>query len=541
MGGDQSHAEAPPPIAIAFDVIDNGVGIPPGKQPLVFQPFIQGEQGSTRRFSGCGLGLALSKSLVEAMGGTIRLRSPALLPGQTISNVGTNVSFTVPLQALPDRRPPEQMARAPGVVVLLVISNDRVRLQIANMLTAANFRWRAVSLADAVACIKGPPTRHLLVVDEDNIVDRGDAELIAPLQAQGLVLMMTLGAKPVPNSLAKPLTRGQLVQWLEKALGVPRRRSSGAEVITVQLASRPSSFVSNGPGTGPIPAAVSTPEPLSSSGSLEHTEPDSLRTLGSSRPPSLLTTPGTPLLGCLGSFTSTPQNISSRESEPPSTSTATPLLEVDPRLPLTSPACGKGNSGTAPRHFPSPRASVIRRSSPRASLEGTAGPPVRLPPELIPIPVLTVPSVPAIPGPPSPPSSTAEVLVAEDNVVLQVVMRQHLKSLGHRCHVCDDGQKVLARLAQQWAPVIFMDYHMPEMDGITCTRAIREKERLGAFPGRPPIHIVATTADMVLQTKEACLAAGMDGFLAKPVARKDLAVVLRCFGGPASAGARQEA
>ena len=101
------------------------------------------------------------------------------------------------------------------------------------------------------------------------------------------------------------------------------------------------------------------------------------------------------------------------------------------------------------------------------------------------------------------------VLLAEDNPVNQLVARRMLRQLGVTPTIVSDGQGALeAVLARPW-DVVLMDAHMPTMDGLEATRRIRAAGR--------DTHIIAMTASSMREDQEACLAAGMDAFLSKPV------------------------
>ncbi len=113
------------------------------------------------------------------------------------------------------------------------------------------------------------------------------------------------------------------------------------------------------------------------------------------------------------------------------------------------------------------------------------------------------------------------VLVAEDNLVNQKVVRLTLQSLGYsRVDVVSNGREVLKALSAQKYEVIFLDLHMPEMDGFETTKAIRADPRIA----RP--WIIALTASAMAGDREKCLNAGMDDYLAKPLQREALSLVL---------------
>ena len=117
-------------------------------------------------------------------------------------------------------------------------------------------------------------------------------------------------------------------------------------------------------------------------------------------------------------------------------------------------------------------------------------------------------------------------MLAEDTPAIQLIVTRQLNALNCVTCACDNGQIVLDQLRVCWHPFILMDYHMPVMDGLECTRAIRLMEREHQFPGRPPIYIVSMTADATAGTEAACMEAGMDRFMRKPITRAQLAVLV---------------
>jgi CheY-like chemotaxis protein len=108
-------------------------------------------------------------------------------------------------------------------------------------------------------------------------------------------------------------------------------------------------------------------------------------------------------------------------------------------------------------------------------------------------------------------------LLAEDNVVNQRPALKILERLGYRADVAGNGREVLEVLQRRQYDLIYMDMQMPEMDGLDCARNIR---RLLDHDHRP--YIVAMTANAMTEDRDACLAAGMDGYVSKPTALKEL-------------------
>ncbi len=116
-----------------------------------------------------------------------------------------------------------------------------------------------------------------------------------------------------------------------------------------------------------------------------------------------------------------------------------------------------------------------------------------------------------------------EILVAEDNAVNQEVIRAMLESFGCHVTIAADGLAALQAFSKRAFDLIFMDWHMPKMDGLAVTTKIREQE---AQTGSGRIPIVALTANALDQHAELCISAGMDAYLTKPVAISALADAL---------------
>jgi CheY-like chemotaxis protein len=105
-------------------------------------------------------------------------------------------------------------------------------------------------------------------------------------------------------------------------------------------------------------------------------------------------------------------------------------------------------------------------------------------------------------------------LVAEDNAVNQMIIAAMLKQLGHVVTVVANGRRALEALASDHFDVVLMDCNMPEIDGLEATRLLRA----GAGGVRDPrVIVIALTANAMDDDRAACLAAGMDDFLSKPV------------------------
>jgi PAS domain S-box-containing protein len=131
------------------------------------------------------------------------------------------------------------------------------------------------------------------------------------------------------------------------------------------------------------------------------------------------------------------------------------------------------------------------------------------------------------------------VLIAEDNEINALLAQALLKRLGHRPVVAASGHAAVeawhtASAADTPFDLVLMDLHMPDSDGFAAARAIRAAE---AERGLPRTPIIALTANAYAEDRDACQAAGMDGFLTKPLDRERLAAALKALQTSASRAA----
>lgn len=149
----------------------------------------------------------------------------------------------------------------------------------------------------------------------------------------------------------------------------------------------------------------------------------------------------------------------------------------------------------------------------------------------------TAADAPAGPRQDPPAGAGLSVLLAEDNPINQKVVAGFLTHHGHHVSLAANGAEAVALAAHGGIDVVLMDVHMPVLDGLRATAAIR------ALPGaRGRVPILALTADVFPEDVEKCRVAGMDGHLAKPVQPEHLAAALAraCGGETAVAGAEAE-
>lgn len=119
-----------------------------------------------------------------------------------------------------------------------------------------------------------------------------------------------------------------------------------------------------------------------------------------------------------------------------------------------------------------------------------------------------------LPLTPSIPSSVSslKILLVEDNLVNQKVMILTLKKLGYQADIANHGLEAIQILPTKDYDLILMDIQMPQMDGITATKWIREN-----LPQEKQPFIIAVTANALDGDRISCLEAGMDDYMSKPI------------------------
>ncbi len=194
-----------------------------------------------------------------------------------------------------------------------------------------------------------------------------------------------------------------------------------------------------------------------------------------------------------------------------------PIAPPVPSIPaylLLSPAAHAATSALKSRGFAGYLVKPVRLSTLIHRL-GSPGEPIASP-------------APAQPQQLAEPAVTASfhVLLAEDNPINALLTNELLRRRGHKSTTVTNGEAALKAVEACCFDLILTDVHMPGMDGIEATKAIRALE---AQLGRPRTPIIALTADVLETGRRACREAGMDGFLTKPVEPTQLDDMFRAF------------
>lgn len=122
------------------------------------------------------------------------------------------------------------------------------------------------------------------------------------------------------------------------------------------------------------------------------------------------------------------------------------------------------------------------------------------------------------------PVRSIKVLVAEDNKINQLVLVKMLENQGHTIRIVENGNEVVDAALTESYDIIFMDVHMPGINGLEATTIIKDN----LAPEKCPI-IIAVTANSLKGDREKCLEAGMDDYISKPITNKSVNEVIRKF------------
>ena len=222
------NSSSVPGMELHFAIRDTGIGIKPEKQNTIFQAFTQADSSSTRRHGGTGLGLTISKRLVELMGGRIWVES--------LYQRGSTFSFTIPVSivANPSERPALDAADLRGIPVLVVDDNATNRRLLADWLT----RWGmwpmlAESGPAAVKLLESLVEPIPLILTDSHMPDMDGFELIQYVKTNmrsATIIMLTSGSYPgdIERSrqlgaeayLIKPVRQKDLQQTIRRILAV---------------------------------------------------------------------------------------------------------------------------------------------------------------------------------------------------------------------------------------------------------------------------------------------------------------------------------
>ena len=121
------------------------------------------------------------------------------------------------------------------------------------------------------------------------------------------------------------------------------------------------------------------------------------------------------------------------------------------------------------------------------------------------------------------------MLVVEDNAINQIVATEILAQAGFNVEVANDGEEGVKRITEGGIDAVLMDCQMPVLDGFEATRLLRKLEQEQGIAANDRVPIVALTANALKGDREACLEAGMNDYITKPIQPDTLFEVLGKF------------
>jgi len=239
---------------IHFSVADSGIGVPPAKLAILFDPFTQADSSTHRKYGGTGLGLAISKELVELMGGQMWVESAP--------NRGSTFHFTIPVRGRRTGPPiPTEQEKLRGLSILIVDDNRTQRDTLAELL--ARRGMKAESQPGGRAAVKAMETAakvgrsyDLILLDAQMpdldgfaVAERIRALSLPPKWRKCPIVLMTVpgmtetearrGALGIAVGISKPIRESALFDAMQQALQAPTSSSGTHRIVPLPPPARP--------------------------------------------------------------------------------------------------------------------------------------------------------------------------------------------------------------------------------------------------------------------------------------------------------------
>ncbi|MBM4174739.1 MAG: response regulator [Ignavibacteria bacterium] len=479
---------------IEYSVTDTGIGIAPEKLNKIFEAFTQAEKDTAQKFGGTGLGLTISKRLIEMMGGSISVSSEL--------DVGSRFWFKLPVEVTDVKGEKvevvkEEVAesiqiRKPGEPLILVVDDDISTIRVyENSLKSKKYNLLILQSGKDVLSVAKKHRPDAILLDiflpekngwevlrelKSDVITKSIPVIVCSiLQEQNKAL--NLGAA---DYIEKPIAQNRLLEILTNIHKTPPDKKRIVVVDDdVNVLKR-------------LDKLLDKNEYFVECFSVADMALDNVL---KSSPPSLI------ILDLMMERMDGFEFI--KELRRSSEYNKTPVLVITAReLNDNETAYLREKSSTIVKK------SEIREKDFLKSLDklltGTKTPLA----EVKPIEVTPAKSETQIPS--------LNVLLVEDNLMNQKFMSHILKRLGSTYDIAVDGRDCLDKLNGGKYDLILMDIQMPVMDGIEATKAIRQDNKYKYLP------IIALTAHAMKGDRERCLAAGCNGYITKPVDQQKL-------------------
>ncbi|KAF3935073.1 hypothetical protein ABW20_dc0109123 [Dactylellina cionopaga] len=459
-----------------FSVIDTGPGIPEHMHTKIFEPFVQGDLGLSKKYGGTGLGLSICKQLAELMGGVIELKS--------FEGAGSTFTLRIPLKAGGSPTQPSMGYSRPGSLATTRYTrnlppNMRPRGDMDNISTkTTSTAFSSISgQADATRLVglSQPFFAPEVPPEDENFVVMTTERRPSRSAAAADKRHSRVEQSPPPPMLAT------IPSYSESHSGSDRteiiltqrrptleRTSSSPAMLTPRSGE---GFMAVAPSV--TPPLIAPPPPFTSNGNASMSAPAP-----------------EPLPPLVEAKTPTP-------SPPAATATISPSKSV--RI--------KREPSSSRRHYPETGGESSSSGQPAAKKEKRSSKEMK---EL------------------KDKRASIKVLVAEDNRVnIQVIKKMLKLEAVTDVTLAEDGAVAVSKVKEALSSgkkfdIIFMDIQMPNVDGLQATKEIREMGYSSA--------ICALTAFAEQSNVKECFDAGMDYFLAKPIKKNELRKVLQLYG-----------
>lgn len=522
-------AEEKETVCLRCDVQDTGLGVPVAAQASIFEPFIQADSSMTRKFGGTGLGLTITKQLVEMMGGEIGV----------VSTVGKGSTFWFTIVA---QKPAQPEHKAPFTVEslkigrILVVGSSHTLLMLQQMLNIrglmsgyAENAWQAKIMLKRGISLNAP--YDTLIIDSVAAgEDESGALQILRTETAGndfKVILVTSQAACMDETgicqlgidacLTEPVRPDELFECLKK-LRRPGSSDMGFRQYdkTMRKAEFNARVLVAEDNQINQQVVASMLDVLGCEAALVSNGHEVLAALSHGSYDLILMDCQMPYMGGYEAA----RAIRRKEAE-----SASELRTVI--IALTANAMEGDREQCLAAGMDDYLGKPFNIAQLQSLLEQwiRKDPVARVVPDAGKTPVTKAIAVNPESGSAENPPLKGIVLVVEDNSVNQQVVTNMLELLGFQVEVANDGQEALIALSHRRFDLILMDGQMPLMDGYEATRHLRERENSAPEPFRTPI--IAMTAHSSTQDRERCFAAGMDDYLSKPFRVEQLRSILK--------------
>jgi CheY-like chemotaxis protein len=459
---------------------DSGCGISRENLGKLFKSFTQADASTTRKYGGTGLGLTISRQLIELMCGEIRVEST--------EGKGSVFSIHLTLPVAETTKPAIPLPAAIAGTRIMVVDDHPVNLELMYELLkpfgleidCAESAAQALQLLDNMGEDERPYELFLL---DYHMPDTDGLELSGLLRnrpegADYKLIMLT--------SIDQLSSDDPGMENFDTSLVKPVRASRLFDAISVALAGKL------------VPEGKSLTQAVSAAGQ------GKLTTVAKSSS----TKASAKTSSAIQSSQSSEAKTATRKAAKKKTSAVKKkriAKKVSKKTPAKSTAV---KSAPVTSKKPVAKKKVSKKSSPKKTTANPAG---------------------TLANPASDNTAAPVILIVEDNPINQIVATEILMQAGFDVEVANDGAEGVDRIVQGGVDLVLMDCQMPVLDGFEATKKLRQFESEQGVAANDRMPIIALTANALKGDREACLDAGMDDYVTKPLQPETLFKAMQQF------------